>query len=373
MIRPTKNGMIFLGICGLLYLASLTSKSSLLLLLIGVVFGCFVLNSLTAPASLKQLSLVAPKSQSFAEGKRPTQPWMLQNNGQYDAGLIEATSHRNVLFKVPFAPAGQRISFMPKRGFQKRGVHRYDEIRLSAANPFGLIRADRSISMPGEVIVYPAVYPADSPRASGYEPMVGGKFKGQRGASTGSDFAGVRPYRPGDSWKQIHWKASSKGLGMMVKHFEEELAGRVAIFLDEGHFGSEQILDDAIRAAGSLMLAALDAGHHVEWVTLGHLTHDLLPPFLDGQDLLESLARLKKTESCLDAEHLDPALSLVSPKSAVSLVLTGYHSAINDWILSIQSRRGPVSVYLPESFQALLPPAEVSCFFYTADRIHPRA
>ena len=83
--------------------------------------------------------------------------------------------------------------------------------------------------------------------------------------------------------------------------FEEELAGRVGLILDDGHSGDAKIFDDAARAAGSLMFSALDAGHHVEWISLGELTLRLVPPFADGQEILDRLARMPLAPGCLTA------------------------------------------------------------------------
>lgn len=116
--------------------------------------------------------------------------------------------------------------------------------------------------------------------------MVGGKFRGHRQTGAGDHFSGVRPQQPGDSLRQIHWASSAKGLGLMVKVFDEELSGRVAVVLDCGSSGDAAAFDDAVRAAGSLVFAALDAGHHVEWLDLASLEPDLIPPFADGHAIL---------------------------------------------------------------------------------------
>lgn len=141
--------------------------------------------------------------------------------------------------------------------------------------------------------------------------MVGGKFRGHRQTGAGNHFSGVRPHQAGDSLRQIHWASSAKRLGLMVKTFDEELSGRVAIVLDCGSSGDAKVFDDAVRAAGSLVFAALDAGHHVEWLDLASMEPDVLPPFADGHEILDRLARLRAEPQRLapDRQRGAPELS----------------------------------------------------------------
>ncbi len=48
MIRPTRRGRLLLLLSVLLYLASLTAQSGLLVLLIGLILGCFLVNAISA-------------------------------------------------------------------------------------------------------------------------------------------------------------------------------------------------------------------------------------------------------------------------------------------------------------------------------------
>jgi hypothetical protein len=39
------------------------------------------------------------------------------------------------------------------------------------------------------------------------------------GRKSGDDFAGVRPYLPGESWRHVDWKAFARGRPLSVKQF----------------------------------------------------------------------------------------------------------------------------------------------------------
>jgi uncharacterized protein (DUF58 family) len=345
-------GGLFLGVVALLYVASITSQSGLLLVPAGVVLGCFAVNFLSSWRALRSLELTAPASAHTVEGQRLNQPWHLRNVGKSAVALVTAESAAGCLFKLPQLAASTDASVVPELQFHRRGVFAHDQVRLATAFPFGLVRVTRRLVVAGEVVVHSAVYPVVAPRAAGYDAMVGGKFRGHRQTGAGDQFSGVRLHQPGDSLRQIHWASSAKGLGLMVKVFDEELSGRVAVVLDCGSSGDAKVFDDAVRAAGSMVFAALDAGHHVEWLDLASLEPDLIPPFADGHGILDRLARLPAEPQSLAPERLRGALERLSAKSAVHLVLTQSSSAASEAVADLRRRGRSVSVYLPVKAQA---------------------
>lgn len=347
MPHVTKTGALIAFACLALYLAAQTSQSGMLLFLIGICVGCLLAGLPAGRRVLRDVEIKVPATVHLSEGQHLMEPWRIINRGRRPAGLLELQSPAGTLLRLAHLPSGQRTSVVPDLAFPRRGVYPLGEVEVLTTWPFGLLTARRPLALAGEVVVCPAVYPAAAPRAAGFDRMVGGKQKGRQQASTGAHFAGVRPLCPGDPLKQIHWKSSAKGLGLMVKTFEEELSGRVALILDAGHRGNAARLDDCLRAAGSLMFAALDAGHHVEWIDLGTLVAHGVPPFGDGQEILDSLARLKAAPDCLTEERLRQAVAKVSPRGALSFVLTGCDAVSSRAIEQLARPGRPVALYLP--------------------------
>jgi uncharacterized protein (DUF58 family) len=364
-LRLTRPGKLFLVVAAVLYLAAQTSQSGLLLLPVGIILGCVAVNLVVAGWGLRGLQLEVPRSIHLSEGQRLWQPWRLSNRGRHPAGFIQVDSPAGPLFRTGLLGPNQETTVLPDLVYCQRGVYAHDRLQLSSVYPFGFIRAIRTLHLPGEIVVYPALFETPPPRATGYDVMVGGKHHGQRRTGSGVHFAGVRPFHPGDPLKQIHWRSSAKGLGLMVKTFDEELSGRVAVILDCGHTGSRETLDQAARAAGSLIFAALDAGHHVEWIDLGRLEHSLVPPFADGHEALEALARLEPQPGCLTAPRLAQGLERMSRKSALHLVLSELPPAAAAAVETLRDAGRSVCVYVPEDCR---PPADlgVPCFRYTA-------
>ncbi len=350
--RITPTGWVFLGIVVLLYGASITSQSGLLLVPAGILLGCFAVNFVSAGCAVRRLEIVAPASAHVVEGQRLNQPWRVRSTGKSGVALVTAESAAGCLFKLPQLAAGAETSVVPELQFHRRGAFPHERLRLATTFPFGLVRVARRLALAGEVVVHPAVYPVSTPRAAGFDVMVGGKFRGHRQTGAGDHFSGVRPHQAGDSLRQIHWASSAKGLGLMVKTFDEELSGRVAVVLDCGSSGGPKVFDDAVRAAGSLVFAALDAGHHIEWLDLASLEPDLIPPFVDGHEILDRFARLSAEPQSLAPDRLRDALERLSVKSAIHLVLTKSTTAASDAVAELRQRGRSVSVYLPAGTQA---------------------
>ena len=366
----TPIGFLILVVSVALYFAALTSQSGLLLLTIGILGGCYLVNLIAARRAVRHFEIFPPASTHLAEGERLSQPWKIANASPCGAvGFIKVKSPAGILFQIASLSAGDSISLVPNLEFQRRGVFRHGEITITSLYPFGLVKASRRLAVPGEVIVHPALYETASPLAAGYDLMVGGKHKGNRRSTSGSSFAGIRPLQPGDPLKQIHWRSSSKGQGLMVKTFDEELSGRVAVIVDCGASGNPKTLDACLRAAGSLIFAALDSGHHVEWLDLGRLAAQVIPPFADGHEILDTLARIELDKDSLTPGRLDRVLELVSHKSAICLVLTQINAETANQIEKLLAQRRRVSLYLPAHSTGAVAVAGLPVFHYSAQDI----
>ncbi len=369
MTRPTKTGWVLLAVCLVMYLASMTSQSGLLLFPIGTLLGCFAVNWFSARKAVLQLELTPPPSVHIAEGQALSQPWKIVNRGPAAAGFIRVESPAGPLLRLGGIAPGETAHLVPKLQFERRGVYRNAEAAVVSFYPFGLMRYGRQRELPGEVVVHPAIYETSPPRAAGYDAMVGGRFKGGRRSNSGSQFSGIRQAHPGDPLKNIHWKSSSKGRGLMTKSFDEELSGRVAFIMDCESPAAPNTLDDCARAAGSLMFSALDEGHHVEWIDLASMKRLIVPPFADGHEILDTLARLEAQAGCLQAERIQKAVAAVSRKAALAFMLTALNEEAITAITGLTSRGRRVSVYLPEEGAPLEHLEGLKVFTYGKDRI----
>jgi uncharacterized protein (DUF58 family) len=140
----------------------------------------------------------------------------------------------------------------------------------------------------------------------------------------------------------------------MTKQFEEELSGKAAILLELPDTSEKSEILECLRLAGSLAFAALDEGHHVEFLILGDSEPLKVAPFEDGTQILEALARASSSR-VLSAENLREAREALSRKSALNVVTPEFRM---DWDLVIQSWRAMDNrvcrMYLPEIWRGPL-------------------
>lgn len=102
---------------------------------------------------------------------------------------------------------------------ETRGEYEIVQAQLRSSYPLGFLAASRSIAARQRYIVYPA------PEGDARLPVTGSNVGGlQREAliSEGDDYSGVRAYVPGESQRQIDWKAVARGQPLMTKQFTAE-------------------------------------------------------------------------------------------------------------------------------------------------------
>ena len=363
--RLTPIGKLFLGLMFLFYVASVTSQSGLLLLLIGLLAGCYVVTWSFSTRTVKYVRVTPPKEVYLVEGGTPTQPWRFENVATKHAEILEVLHEDKVLFRIPVVKTHEWVSLIPGIVYEKRGVYPNAQVTLSCAAPYGLIRATRHLQIPGEVVVFPKIYDIESPASAGTEMISGGRFRGARRINTGTHFAGVRTWQPGDSIKQIHWASTARNSELMVKIFEEELGGRVSVILD-CHGGDETLIDNAIRAAASLSVSSLQQGHHVEFLDLTDQPTLRYAPFNDESELLERLARYAPPTKSNPSHQID--VQDLWRKSSVALVGTHWNSWWDTFLANAQHQRRSVHVYLPVGTR-IAPTLDAEIHFFSKDAI----
>lgn len=355
MIYLSKLGGSFIGLAFMLYLVSLQTQSGLLFLILGILFGCYVINLAAARRTVKHLKLTPPETMRGREGEKINGTWQVENPSRHTLGLTEAASPWGKLFRLGALGPGDQAHLSPELIFPTRGVYPMHSLKLISSYPFGLVRYLKWLKISGEFIVYPRAYNCPPPRAAGFEPMVGGKFSGQNRSSSGDSFHGVRPFQSTDPVKLIHWKSSCKGLGLMVKEFDEELSGRVSFIVDGGDSqapNGEPMFNWTARCLASLMLSALDEGHQVAYVDLADPHPLQVPPFADGSVVLERLARTQPSPDHLTRDKLRGAVAQLPRKSAICLVLTEVNEDVHAFInQDLAGDRRKISVYLPDTLR----------------------
>ena len=113
----------------------------------------------------------------------------------------------------------------------RRGLFEGGHMRVVSQDPFGLFRMARNYSDPHTYIVYPAIEPL---------PHLDVRFAGLPADSrltryfdqVTTDASSLRPWRPGDAYRRIHWPYTARMNSPMVKEFDVGMAAQFWVLLD---------------------------------------------------------------------------------------------------------------------------------------------
>jgi uncharacterized protein (DUF58 family) len=229
---------------------------------------------------------------------------------------------RCYFLKIPEAKS-QRTSY--RHTFVRRGAYTLTGYRLATKFPFALFRKSRDVEAPLELLVYPARVPVPRPppRAATRGDAIADRL-GRRG-----EFFGLREHRAGDDRRDVHWKSSARTGRLLVREYEDELARRVVIGVDNALPADvREALEDAalvpaqeaqvaaveraISIAASLAAAYLEAGWTVELAARG--TH------VPGGTGRMHEARIARALALLPYASEDTAFAPLSPRIESVLV-----------------------------------------------------
>jgi uncharacterized protein (DUF58 family) len=121
-------------------------------------------------------------------------------------------------------PGGASASCSTQLRFPKRGRFP-SSLRVSSGFPFGLVQYQRVITTEPPLVVLPATGTAE---ATGMRQWLlrraGGDGRARkvlrRITTDQADVRGVRPYRPGDPIRGIHWRSSARCAELMVREYD---------------------------------------------------------------------------------------------------------------------------------------------------------
>lgn len=170
--------------------------------------------------------------------------------------------------RLSLAPFGTQAVAQPV-ALHRRGRWQPGRLVVSISDPFGLFAAWRRVDHDQTVIVYPRPINVPLPGPSGVRPQrvysrptsIGLYHRNQGDPSA---ITGARPMAPGDSPRQIHWKASARRDRLYVKEYHDQKKRSLTILLDmcsTSYAGAVEDADEtATGAALGLAATALKQG-----------------------------------------------------------------------------------------------------------------
>ncbi len=213
-ILPTGPGVAFGAMLLVMIIAGVNYGNSLALFLAFLLAGFALVSMHQCHRNLVRTVLIsATATPTFAQTPGALRV-TLQNDATFHRYGIEITAPDGTPTSRGILAQGQAQIDAPVDA-PTRGVVRIERFQVSSSFPFGLFRAWSWVHMPIEMVVYP--------RPNGALPMpieAGTKAGSRSRAHSGSDeWLGLRPFRDGDSPRQVAWKAYARGAPLLVKEY----------------------------------------------------------------------------------------------------------------------------------------------------------
>jgi len=213
-ILPTRAGLAFTALLFLMLLAGLNYANSLALFLTFVLTGFALVVMQQCHRNLLGTEVVAALAPAVFARSTGALQLTLANTDHIERMRIEAALPQGRLVLADLAPQSRQRLDLPLPA-PRRGVVRIERLRLSTAHPFGLFRVWTWVHTEVPMLVYPHPHgglpmPADSARNAGARAHMG---------AGADEWAGLRPFRDGDSPRQVDWKAYAREAPLLVKEY----------------------------------------------------------------------------------------------------------------------------------------------------------
>jgi uncharacterized protein (DUF58 family) len=221
-IIPSQVGAAFALALALMLLAAINYQNSLAYGLTFLLGSVFIVAILHTYRNLAGLELKAGGASAVFVGEQ----------GRFRLRL-ESTQRAHQAIALGWPPGALQVHDVPAEGVsecelsiatQRRGWLRPGRLRVESRFPLGILLAWSWIDLDQALLVYPRPLAGELPLTAGSDDDQQEQGAHAQGQGT-DDFQGLRSYQPGDSKRRMHWKAYSRGQGLLVKDFAA-LSGR---------------------------------------------------------------------------------------------------------------------------------------------------
>lgn len=233
-IFPTQYGLIYAVMLAVMLMGAVNYTNSMAYMLTFMLGSLFLVGMLHTYRNLRGLIISTGDARPVFAGETAEFPVVFDNR----------TGPRRTSLHVHPWPRGRKPRHFRSHGIEftridpgqmyrdtlpvaaaARGRLQPGRLRIHSAWPLGLFRAWSYMDCRSVCIVYPR--PAG---ATGLPIPLEDASRDQTGTQAGTDdFTGFRPYRPGDSIRNIDWKVLAREQGLLVRKFRGTGARRLVI------------------------------------------------------------------------------------------------------------------------------------------------
>jgi uncharacterized protein (DUF58 family) len=287
-----------------------------------------------APGSLDLVVKRTISSDNVAEGRPVTIKVAITNQGKtLEEVLLEdivsdkLTLEDGKTRKRLALPAGETVE-LEYTVHGSRGKYRFDGIRATATDLFGIFHIFRFFPAQANVLVFPNVAQL---RQIHIRPRQTRGFAGpilaRRGGS-GVDFYGVREYQMGDSPRRINWRISSRHEQEFYSNeFEQEAIADVGLILDSRKQANQiddyaTLFEYSVLAAASIADSILQEGHRLSLLVYGFGMERVYPGYgkVQKKRIMRALAQAEAGDNYALESLVYLPTRLFSARSQIILI-----------------------------------------------------
>ena len=269
----TREGSFYFLVWVGLLAAGLSQQLNLILLVAGLAAGPIIGSIFVGTSMVKKLRVARRVPSYVFSGEPLTLEYTLDNDRRYTAALALILSDELVPIDravsgsvglsprafFPRVPGRSRARIRWQGIAPRRGKYKFRALDLATRAPFGLLERRVSLGEPDELMVYPTIGHLTR-RWQWLHREASETRRGSRHdrSTQQQEYHGLRDYRPGDSYRWIHWRTSARLGQPMVKEFEQQHEQDLAILLDpwlpRTKVTNEQreAVEDAIKFAATI-------------------------------------------------------------------------------------------------------------------------
>lgn len=217
-IVPTLTGLAFAGALVLMLLVAINYQNSLAYALTFLLASLGLLSMFHTWRNLAGLTVSAAGSSACFVGEQGLYRLRLRSDtGSHQAIAVGWSVEQLSVFDL--GKNSEQIVELTVLG-QRRGWQKAPRLRIETRFPLGLFVAWSQVDLAQALLVYPQ--PKDERLQLQAGQGAEHESVEQQLVSGVDDYYGLEAWQPGDALRRIHWKAWSKGQGLLVKHFTEQ-------------------------------------------------------------------------------------------------------------------------------------------------------
>lgn len=238
-----------------------------------------------------------------------------------------------------------RFTVRPKR----RGFYQLGPVRLRLGDGLGLAQGERVIGSPLRLTVYPRIVPIESLDLALGLPF-GPVRTRERAFEDPANPSEIRPYRPGDNPRQIHWKTTARRGELMLREYELNAAASLLILpdLQEG----APVLASELGIELGASLAAWGMRQKIEVGLVSHGAERLIVQPSRGErsyrEVLESLTRAEASGLLPLSRVLEQEAAIFGARATLAVITPKIDHKLVDVLFRLRPRH-PIMLFWIES------------------------